>query len=99
MIRIHISILFALIAATVCAQRPVRFNNETADTTIITNTLIELEKLGNENPQKLVAEAAKKFIGRPYSAGTLEGTPEMLTVNVDRVSTARHSSKHAWPWP
>lgn len=83
MIRIHISILFALIAATVCAQRPVRFNNETADTTIITNTLIELEKLGNENPQKLVAEAAKKFIGRPYSAGTLEGTPEMLTVNVD----------------
>lgn len=81
--RIHITILFTLIAASIHAQRPVRFNNETADTTIITSTLIELEKLGNEHPQILVAEAAEKFIGRPYSAGTLEGTPEMLTVNVD----------------
>lgn len=81
------NLLFAIIAIATAlnlpAQRPTRFHNENADTTIITNILIDLDKQHSANAQLLVAEAARKFLGKPYKAGTLEGDSEILTVNVD----------------
>lgn len=58
-----------------------RFHNEETDTVKINNILIDAIRLGN-TPEKIV-HIAKQFIGTPYAAGTLEGSPEMLTVNLD----------------
>lgn len=63
----------------------IRFHNEVKDTTAITNILIEVEKMGLDAPEKISSEIGKRFIGTPYVAGTLEGTPEMLTVNMEEV--------------
>lgn len=59
----------------------VRFHNEATDTTAITEMLIEAEPI--KDPGQRIAAIAHKFIGRPYKAHTLEGSPEMLTVNLD----------------
>lgn len=67
------------------AQRPVRFHNEAADTTTITNILIELDQADVNSPQELVALAGKQLLGKPYVANTLEGDTEMLTVNFDQL--------------
>ena len=72
-----------LLFLTSAAQRPARFHCEQSDTTVITNALIKLDAIETSETQRLVAEAAKIFVGHPYVAGTLEHSPEMLTVNVD----------------
>lgn len=59
----------------------VRFNNEETDTTTITNILIDMEAAGIETSGQLISYAAKKFIGKPYVAGTLEGPQELLSIN------------------
>ena len=78
---IPLIILATILAkADAAAQQDVRFANETADTARITGLLVEecrQEKPGN------VERIARRFIGTPYAAGTLEHSPEMLTVNID----------------
>lgn len=78
--------LLALTASmTACAITPaqVRWHNEANDT-------IEIERLISvgipvaDNGRR-VATIGRQLIGRPYVAATLEGTPEMLTVNVDEL--------------
>ena len=84
--RIYLIALAAILLTTaVSAQRPVRFRNETADTTRITTALIELDKKKKPMPQLLVSEAGKMFISTPYAAGTLEESPEMLTVDTEHL--------------
>ncbi len=61
----------------------VRWNNEASDTTRITGILIEASALKSPSPNELVSFIGQKFIATPYAAGTLEGTPETLTVNLD----------------
>ncbi len=61
----------------------VRFNNEKADTTRLTEILVSLSKLNPSNKEELVAEAGSRFLGTPYVAGTLEGDREQLTINTD----------------
>lgn len=61
----------------------IRWHNEASDTTKITDILIEASELNASDPNEVVAFIGKKFIGAPYMASTLEGNPEMLTVNVD----------------
>lgn len=63
----------------------IRWHNEATDTTKITTILISASELGTKDPNQVVAFIGKQFIGTPYVAGTLEGTPEMLTVNVDEL--------------
>lgn len=58
----------------------VRFDNEETDTTTITNILIDMEAAGIETSGQLISYAAKKFIGKPYVAGTLEGPQELLSI-------------------
>ncbi len=84
--RIYLIALAAmLLTAAASAQRPVRFRNEAVDTTRITAALIELNKGKKTTPQMLVSEAGKMFIGTPYVAGTLEESPEMLTVDTEHL--------------
>jgi hypothetical protein len=64
----------------------VRFKNEASDTTRINSILIEAEQnVGNARPEARVAYIAKMFLGKPYVAGTLEGEPEQLTINLDEL--------------
>lgn len=85
----------AIIAAgcftTVNGQQQCRFANEAADTARLTSMLIELEAQKRQQEEhgeradvgKFVADAGRKFLGTPYVGGTLEGEPEMLTVNTE----------------
>lgn len=63
----------------------VRFHNMETDTTKITEILIKSEHLKDADPCTRVEFIAKQFLGLPYVAGTLEGDPEMVTVNVDQL--------------
>lgn len=77
------TVILSIFATEANGQRPVRFNNESSDTTTITNILIELEKDLPDNQQNLVAMAGEKLINTSYIASTLEIEPEMLTINLD----------------
>lgn len=81
--RLFPSIFILLSAFTASGITPaeVRFHNETVDTTKITSILIDLEKSGAASGQSLVCAAGEYFLDTPYVGGTLEGTPEQLTVN------------------
>ncbi len=81
---IYIMVLSACLPAGITAQRPTRFHNEASDTSRLTAMLIDLsEKVTDGDPQKLVAEAGRMMLGTPYVGGTLEGSPEMITLNLD----------------
>jgi len=59
----------------------IKFRNETADTTKITNLLIEESRQTRDGR---IARLAQRFINTPYAAGTLEGDSiETLRVNLD----------------
>lgn len=87
MSRILIAMIMWSVSITACAVMPaeVRFHNENADTTKITEILIELDAQQFDSPESLVAAAADKFIGTPYVGGTLECSPEQLTVNTEEL--------------
>lgn len=77
------------VALSLCANAivpaEVRFHDEDRDTTKITNVLLELEGANLTSPEAIVAAAGSKFLGTPYVGGTLEGSPEQLTVNTDEL--------------
>lgn len=56
-----------------------RFHNEHNDTTIINNVLERLSGSHDINPSKVAIE----FIDTPYKGGTLEASPETLTINME----------------
>ena len=78
-----LTILFAITAQHCLAITPdeIKFRNETSDTACITQLLIEecsQRDAGN------VSRIARKFIGKPYAGGTLEGDSiETLRINLD----------------
>jgi Protein of unknown function (DUF1460). len=80
-------ILYVAVAFGCAAVMPseVRWHNEAADTTRITEILTEAAALDARSPQARVGAVARKFIGTPYVASTLECTPEQLTVNIDEL--------------
>ncbi|MDE6170057.1 MAG: DUF1460 domain-containing protein [Duncaniella sp.] len=63
----------------------IRWNNERTDTTRITSILIDTSAKGFKTPNQAVSYIAEKFIDTPYEASTLEGSPEMLTINLDKM--------------
>lgn len=65
--------------------REVRWHNEATDTTTITRILVKATDLCASNPNQLVEFIGREFIGTPYKAGTLEGSPEALTVNLEEM--------------
>ena len=65
------------------APEQIRWHSEATDTTLITKLLVKATDLSASNPNELVDYIGRQFIGTPYKGGTLEGSPEMLTVNFD----------------
>ncbi len=70
---------------TSAAIRDVRWNNESSDTIVITQLLNDAIKHDFANPSERTGYIARQFIGKPYVAHTLEGSSEMLTVNMDEL--------------
>lgn len=60
----------------------VRWADEATDTTLISNILDEICAEGPRTAQACVGAIARRFINVPYKGGTLEGEPEMLTVQL-----------------
>lgn len=86
----HVYLLAAIIislCATVgrAAPTPTRFHNEESDTARINKILVETIASGFKTSGERTADIAMRFAGTPYVAHTLEGTPEMLTVNLDEL--------------
>lgn len=76
----------ALIASAQVSSMPqVRFHNEKEDTARITAILMDAEQQRLKSPGELVAYIGHIFIGTPYVGHTLEGEPELITVNVDEL--------------
>ena len=86
--RVLITIVIGVAAAMKCSAvlpSEVRWHNEATDTARITEILIKASAVNARTSQDRVGMIAREFIGTPYVAQTLEGTPEMLTVNVDQL--------------
>lgn len=85
--RFLLYIICGVIALSAAAVMPgeVRWHNEAADTARITAILVKASDVNARSVQERVGAIAREFIGTPYVAGTLEGTPEALTVNVDQM--------------
>lgn len=79
------TVLTATFHANAILPSEIRWHNEATDTVKINNILIEASELYAKEPNEIVAFIGKKFIDTPYIPATLEGTPEMLTVNVDEL--------------
>ena len=84
---LYIAVVSAALTGNTYASFPgeVRWHNETADTTKINRILIDASILADKTPNELMAYIGMRFEGTPYVAGTLEGDPEMLTVNLDEM--------------
>ena len=83
--------LLAVIIICFCASAglatptPTRFHNEEADTARINKILVESIASGFKSAGERTANIAMRFVGTPYVAHTLEGRPEVLTVNLDEL--------------
>lgn len=82
---IYISSILCLlsVAQQMWAQVPVRWNNEECDTTKINALLSDVASRGQLTSNETVVAFAQLLEGTPYAAGTLEGSPETLTVNME----------------
>jgi len=85
--RYFLTAFIALYGLTVTAAnfRNTEFKNEGTDTTLITNILIDVDKMGIENPGTLTVEIARRLEGRPYKykSGDIKSTEEVLRVNME----------------
>lgn len=83
--RMALAAIIAAAPALAPAQAPARFGNEAADTTAITEMLMECSAAALPTPEERVAFIGRKFLGTPYGAHTLEGDTEVLTVRLDSI--------------
>lgn len=86
----YIKRYLAGLVATVCCvcswgQTQVRFHDEAADTVRINALLKAVADARLATPEERVAFVGRELLGTPYVAHTLEGEPEMLTVNLDEI--------------
>ncbi len=78
-----------LIATSICGSSAaitpsqIRWHDEKNDTTFITKLLTDVSGIRATRASELVIPIAKKLAGTPYGAGTIEHTPEMLTIRMD----------------
>ena len=73
----------SLVGFNASALANVRFHDEANDTTRINEILIDAASHQFKTPSERCGYIARKFIGKPYVASTLEQTPELVTVNID----------------
>ncbi len=79
-VSILIIIAITIFGSLGASAQAVRFANEASDTARITKILVEECRLDHPGNTERIA---RQFIGTPYASGTLEHSPEMLTVNLD----------------
>lgn len=77
-----ISLWFSSLALAITPGE-VRWHNEASDTTRINAILNEAMAMNDRQANEIMTFIGEKFIDTPYQAGTLEGSPETLTVNLD----------------
>lgn len=70
------------VVAEAAAQIPVWWHDQARDTVSVANMLAGAAALGPE-PGQAVAYAANSLLDAPYARGTLERSPEMVTVRLD----------------
>lgn len=75
--------IYASLQFAASSQEKVRFHNETADTLKLNELLVECQRIKNTG-DKIIA-MARHFEGTPYVGHTLEGDPELVTVNLDEL--------------
>lgn len=75
---------FAAFESTAISMADIRFNNIDVDTTRINTVLEQHANEWRSNKGTLVDNIAMDFIGTPYAAQTLESSPEMLTVDMEK---------------
>lgn len=75
--------LFASLQFMSIAQEKVRFHNEASDTLKLNELLVKCHDI-KKTGDKIMA-MAHHFEGTPYVGHTLEGAPEMVTVNLDEL--------------
>lgn len=78
-------ISMVMMSGSCMALANVRFHNEATDTTRINEILADAAAQKFKSPSERAGYIARKFIGTPYVAHTLEGEPEMVTVNLDEL--------------
>ncbi|MCC8114072.1 MAG: DUF1460 domain-containing protein [Bacteroidales bacterium] len=84
----YLLILFITVAAfeaSAIDMQQIRFKNEATDTTLINQILSEVQAKKLRSPGEIALAVAEEFMDKPYVAKTLEGEPEMLTVNLDEL--------------
>lgn len=77
--------LAAIISVHAITAGEIRFHNIDSDTTRINNVLERHLSDRNKGNGQLIAVIASEFINTPYEGGTLEGTPERLTINMEKL--------------
>ena len=82
---ILIAVTSAVFSAMASAQVPVRFHNEAADTARIDRMLIEAEAADLPGAGARIEWLGRQLLGTTYVGHTLEGQPEMVTVNLDEL--------------
>lgn len=78
-----IALLACLVSLSASALANARFHNEATDTTRITEILVDTASKHFKSSGERVGYIARKFIGTPYATGTLDISPERVTVNLD----------------
>ena len=76
-------VISAIALCAAFSATALRFGNEATDTTRINDMLVDLVARNFASPSERTAYTAKKFVGTPYAAHTLEGTPEQLSASTD----------------
>ncbi len=64
-------------------NRYMRWHDEATDTTAITSLLLKAANQNYPSVGDAVCAFGMEFLDKPYKGGTLEGNPEMLTINLD----------------
>ncbi|MCC8117170.1 MAG: DUF1460 domain-containing protein [Bacteroidales bacterium] len=77
--------LFAATVSHAIDMSQVRFHDEASDTTRLNEMLANIASQKLVSPGDRVVAAGRQFLATPYVANTLEGDPEMLTVDLDEL--------------
>ena len=93
--------------AQAASMTQMRFHCD-SDTTLINDLLVQGEASGITDANALVEFYARKLLGTPYVAHTLEGDEEMLTINIHQLdcltfietlyalTRATQNNRHSW---
>lgn len=82
---VYIIMCISAVKCPAATLAQVRWHDEAQDTIRVNDLLRRAMLIESASTQGRVGQIARMFIDTPYEAGTLEGIPEMLVVNLDSV--------------